>query len=163
VKKVHFILFFFSFLFNNLSAQSNNTQSVADGMLFQAIAKDEQGNPAKSRDVHAIVSILNSNTSGSIYYSEKFLVPSGNDGIFTLIIGKGTYTSGLKSNLNDIDWGVSNYFLNIKIAVAPSIGSSGYGIQKIVESISYSFSIEVYILWLKRRAIMTLRFIVVVL
>jgi hypothetical protein len=79
---------------------------------------------ATNREVYAIVTILKHDASGSIEYSENFHVTSGNDGIFTLIIGKGSYLAGSKSNLFDIDWSGDAYFLNIKIAVKPSIGST---------------------------------------
>jgi hypothetical protein len=108
----------------SLLAQSSNSSSVPGGMLFQALAKDDKSVPASNRDVYAIVSILKGDSTGPIEYSEKFQVVSGDDGIFTLIIGKGILYNGVRSSLFDIDWSSSSYFLNIRIAVKPSVGST---------------------------------------
>ena len=123
MKKYLLILFIAIISFSaNLFAQTTPTQSVPGGMLFQAVAKDNNAsNPASNRDVYAIVTILKHEATGSIEYSEDFKVTSGNDGIFTLVIGKGINNAqGPRSNLYDIDWGGDSYFLNIKIAIAPS-------------------------------------------
>jgi hypothetical protein len=108
----------------NLFAQTNSPQSVPGGMLFQAVAKDDNNVAAANRDVYAIVTILKNDSTGPIEYAEKFKVTSGDDGIFTLIIGKGNFYNGSKTSLYDIDWSTGVYFLNMKIAVSPSVGSN---------------------------------------
>jgi hypothetical protein len=95
-------------------------------MLFQALAKDDAGNPAKNRDVYAVVSILKGSATGNVEFAEKFVVPAGDDGVFSLVIGQGILVSGNKTSLLDLDWGNTQYFLNIKVAVKPSTGSAGY-------------------------------------
>jgi hypothetical protein len=110
-------------LTTSLVAQNISPQSVPGGMLFQALAKDNQNVAATNREVFAIVTILKGDSTGPIEYAEKFQVLSGDDGIFTLIIGKGQYFEGARSNIFDIDWSTTKYFLNIKIAVKPSNGS----------------------------------------
>ena len=123
MKKNLFYLFLLFFIFNNANAQSSNEKSIPGGMLFQAVAKDDLGNPAKSREVHAIVCFLKGSASGIIEYSEKFVVTSNTDGIFTLIIGKGTdnpdgtYNPGIKTSIYDLDWSSTNYFINIKSTI----------------------------------------------
>ena len=113
-KKIFFILFWSLLLTTKLIAQS-----IPDGIIFQAMAKDNNGNAANNRTIYAIVSILTSNTIDTKIYTEKFILTSNADGIFTLVIGKGNRLSGLAS-FNSIVWDKA-YFVNVKIAIAPTI------------------------------------------
>ena len=113
-KKITFILFWSFLLTTKLIAQS-----IPDGIIFQAIAKDNNGNAANNRTIYAIVSILTTNNMDSKIYTEKFTLTSNVDGIFTLVIGKGNRLSGYNS-FNSIVWDKA-YFVNVKIAVAPTI------------------------------------------
>ena len=99
---------------------SAQTATLPDGVLFQAVARDANGNAAVGRAVYAKVSILKGSSSGSSVYAESFQVTSSDAGIFTIVIGKGTRTSGA-ANLLAIDWASSTYFINILLAVAPTI------------------------------------------
>ena len=112
-----FVLFCLS---NNLSAQV-----TPDGILFQAVARDINGNAAAGRNVYAKVSILKETATGSSVYAESFKVVSTDDGIFTLVIGKGTRTSGV-AGLTSIAWNDALYFVNIKIAIEPSLPTPGW-------------------------------------
>ena len=94
--------------------------TTPDGILFQAVARDANGNAAIARTVYAKVSIIKGTANGSSVYAENFQVTSSDEGIFTIVIGKGTVTSGT-TNINSIDWASSNYFLNIQLAVAPTL------------------------------------------
>jgi hypothetical protein len=113
-KKIIFILFWSFLLTTKLIAQS-----IPDGIIFQAMAKDNNGNAANNRTIYAIVSILTTNNMDSKIYTEKFTLTSNVDGIFTLVIGKGNRLSGYNS-FNSIVWDKA-YFVNVKIAVAPTI------------------------------------------
>ena len=113
-KKIFFILFWSFLLTTKLIAQS-----IPDGIIFQAMAKDNNGNAANNRTIYAIVSILTTNNMDSKIYTEKFTLTSNVDGIFTLVIGKGNRLSGYNS-FNSIVWDKA-YFVNVKIAVAPTI------------------------------------------
>ena len=114
LKKIIFVLFWSILLQSKLIAQS-----IPDGIIFQAMAKDNNGNAANNRTIYAIVSILTSNTIDTKIYTEKFILTSNADGIFTLVIGKGNRLSGLAS-FNSIVWDKA-YFVNVKIAIAPTI------------------------------------------
>ena len=92
------------------TAQISN---LPDGVLFQAVARDANGNAAVSRAVYAKVSILKGSATGSSVYTENFQVTSTNEGIFTLVIGKGTRTSGATSLLT-MDWSATAYYINIQ-------------------------------------------------
>jgi len=100
-------------------------QTMPDGILFQAVARDANGNAAAGRNVYAKIALLSGSTTGTSVYAESFKVVSTDDGIFTLVIGKGTRISGL-SGLSTIDWGAATYFVNIKIAIEPTIPVPGW-------------------------------------
>ncbi|MEY3738730.1 MAG: hypothetical protein RL544_1508, partial [Bacteroidota bacterium] len=93
---------------------------VPDGILFQAIAKDPAGNPAKGRTIYIKNAIIQSNISGVQVYVESHKIVASEDGVFTIIIGKGNRIMG-PSSINNIDWANGPYFLNIKAAIAPSV------------------------------------------
>jgi hypothetical protein len=93
---------------------------VPDGILFQAIAKDPAGNPAKGRTVYIKNAIIQSSITGAQVYVESHKIVASSDGVFTIVIGKGTRTSG-PASIGNIDWSSGPYFLNIKAAIAPSI------------------------------------------
>ena len=93
---------------------------VPDGVLFQAIAKDPLGNPAKGRTIYIKNAIIQSSTTGTQVYVESHKVVASSDGVFTIVIGKGARTSG-PASIASIDWSSGPYFLNIKAAIAPSV------------------------------------------
>ncbi|MFM6994232.1 MAG: hypothetical protein ACKOWO_03840 [Sediminibacterium sp.] len=105
---------------NNVKAQI-----TPDGILFQAVARDANGNAAAGRNIYAKVSILKEFVNGTSVYAESFKVVSTDDGIFTLVIGKGTRTSGV-AGLTSISWNEALYFVNIKIAIEPSLPTPGW-------------------------------------
>jgi hypothetical protein len=91
---------------------------------YQSVAKDPLGNVAKNRDIYAKVTLYqNSAVGGTRVWEESFISRSDNDGIFLIVIGKGgTVAPGITiSDIGKIDWANGPFFLNLKVAVAPSI------------------------------------------
>lgn len=90
---------------------------------FQSVAKDPIGNPAQNRDVYTKVTIYQTSAiGGKNVWEETHVSKSDKDGIFTVYIGKGTKSATTTiSNIGQIDWGNGPFFLNVKVAVAPSI------------------------------------------
>ena len=100
-------------------------QITPDGILFQAIARDANGNGAAGRNIYAKVNLLKGTKNGSSVYAESFKVVSTDDGVFTIVIGKGTRTSGV-TNLKAIAWNEALYFVNIQIAIEPTVPGIGW-------------------------------------
>ena len=126
-KNLFYLLLISLLIGTSLNAQTIPGQKVPGGMLFQALAKDNLGAPAKDREIYALVTILKGSSTGTVDYLENFQVTAGADGIFTLIIGQGIPSAGgAKSSIYDIDWGGAEYYLNIKIFISPTVGSSTY-------------------------------------
>ena len=95
-------------------------QVVPDGILFQAVARDANNNPAGNRNIFIQIYIKKGTVTGSTAYSESFKVVSNAEGIFSIIIGQGTRMSG-PTSLKLLDWSKSLHFVNIKIAIEPTL------------------------------------------
>ena len=132
-----------------LSIKNTYAQTKPDGILFQAVARDGAGNAAASRTIYVKISILKSTATGENIYNETHQVLSNDEGIFTVIIGKGVRTSGVAS-LSNIDWRAAVYFFNVNMAIAPSIPTPGWDPNKEyvdlgssqIWSVPYSFFSE---------------------
>lgn len=92
------------------------------GVPYQAVAKDPLGNPAKNRKIFVKDFIIQKSPTGNKVWEEAFEVQSDNDGIYTIVIGQGQKSPSVPLlNIGQIDWGNGPFFLNTKIAIAPSI------------------------------------------
>lgn len=87
------------------------------------VAKDNQGNPARNRTIHYEVTVRQGTVTGTAVYQESHRVQSNNDGVYEVVVGRGIRNTGagLTDSLSKIDWANGPYFLNQKIAIAPSI------------------------------------------
>lgn len=101
---------------------SSSAQSP-QGIVFQAVAKDPMGNPAIKRLVHVKDFLLYGSGKGEIIFGETHQVLTNKEGVFTIILGKGTNTIGL---FNQVNWKQGNIFLNVKISLLPAIPSPGF-------------------------------------
>ena len=117
IKKFGIVFMILIALFSK-SALAQNV--VPNGIMFQAVARDANNNAASNRNIYAIVSILKGSTTGSSVYSESFKIISTQEGIFSLVIGQGDRIAG-ESSLYTIPWDKSIYFVNIKIAIEPTL------------------------------------------
>ena len=119
-----------SFLFLLIFSLKNTyAQTQPDGILFQAVARDGAGNAAASRTIYVKIAILKSTVTGENVYTETHQVLSNDEGIFTVVIGKGVRVSGVPS-LAAMDWRAAIYFMNLKMAIAPSVPTPGWDVNK---------------------------------
>ena len=122
---------------------------VPGGIMFQAVARDVNGNIASERNIHIKVNIQTDNNSNTSVYSEIFEVISSKEGIFSVVIGNGNWLSGANSII-DLDWNNNIYYLNLNVAVEPSLYDPSWNYQdKYVDlgtsqiwSVPYSFNAE---------------------
>lgn len=93
------------------------------GINFQAVAKDPYNNPAKNRTVYMKDIIYQTSAVGGVkVWEETHVTTSDGDGIFQVVLGRGQKTASILINdISGIDWANGPFFLNTKIAVAPSI------------------------------------------
>ena len=94
--------------------------SVPQGILFQAVARDANNNAASNRNIYVQIAIKRATTNGTTDYAESFKVVSSQEGIFSIVIGQGTRISGV-SSLTSLEWTKYTYFVNLKIAIEPTL------------------------------------------
>lgn len=82
------------------------------GFSYQAIARDNVGNPKANTSVSVKFSILNGSAEGAVVYAETHQTQSNNFGLFNLVIGQGQALNG--NVFSTIDW-AGLKFLKVEI------------------------------------------------
>ena len=99
------LLFLVSFLFINFSVFAQN------GFNYQAIIRDNNGEPVKNETKTINIQLLNKSITGDIVYSEIHNSTTNDFGLINIVIGKGTTSDQFDS----IDWSDGPYFLNLSV------------------------------------------------
>jgi hypothetical protein len=120
--KIPFLVLFFLLFAKAAKAQTTSP----NGMIYQAVARDGSGNLAAKRSILVQTTIHKGSATGTVMYRDEHKVNSNADAMFTVIVGQGTYLSGLYKKIIDIPWGSDKYFFNLKICVTPSIPRWGW-------------------------------------
>lgn len=102
---------------------------------YQALARDNSGNPLSAQAVSFRISILQGGISGPSVYSETFSTTTNQFGLVTLNIGAGAVVSGFFSS---ISWSTNNFF--IKTELDP-LGGSAYQLMGTTQLISVPYSL----------------------
>lgn len=89
------------------------------GINFEAIARDRDNNPAKDRRVYVHIELLPTGSVNSVVYAEEHISRTNEDGIFQIVIGKGSRVGGSYSTILNIPWNSLNYSVRVKIAIEP--------------------------------------------
>lgn len=121
----------------NLNAQLPNA------FTFQAIAKNNAGEPVTNSDIGLLISIISVDQSDpvasfdSIVYSEQQLVKSTDLGHINLEIGRGVPLLPAGS-IKEIDWSRGSYFVELEMDVT---GGSNYKSIGLVELLTVPFAL----------------------
>lgn len=86
---------------------------------YQAVARDNSGNPLVSRSIKVKIGILSGSISGTTVYAETHTVTTNQFGLFNLAMGSGTVVSGTFASIN---WGSNSFFT--KVEIDPNGGNS---------------------------------------
>ena len=81
---------------------------------YQAIVRDNTGNPLLNQNVNFRTTILQGSASGANVYSESQIVKTNGFGLATLSIGGGTVING---SFSGIHWGTDKYFLQTEVDI----------------------------------------------
>jgi hypothetical protein len=128
-----------------------NAQIQPLGIPFQGVAKDYAGNLVNQRMIFVQLELQSKDQPALILFDELHQTKTDEWGLFSVLIGKGTYIGGKYLQLSQIDWSTGNHSLHIKMAIAPeaplpnwdykqhliSIGSTAFG---VVPYALYSFA-----------------------
>ena len=109
---------------NQLLAQNNI------GIFFQAVARDNYSNPAKSRKIYIQSSVIQSSATGTKVLIEEHQANTDATGMFNISIGNGNRVGGSATGFSSIDWSNGPFFLNLKVAITPMSGVTGWDYTK---------------------------------
>jgi hypothetical protein len=85
---------------------------VPQGIPYQAIARNGQGQPLANTNVKVRFSILDSTATGTAVYLESHNTTTSALGLFTANVGMGTASTGAFSSIN---WGQNYKFLKVEL------------------------------------------------
>lgn len=108
---------------------------VPQGISYQAIALNGSGNPVVSANVGLRLSILDNTASGTVLYTETQVKTTNNKGLFNLVIGQGTATSGTFAGIN---WKVNSKFLKVEMDAA---GGTNYVLVGTTQLLSVPYAL----------------------
>src|SRR6056297_2984353 len=92
---------------------------VPQGIKYQAVIRDSNGEVLSEQNVALRISILQSSTTGSTVYSEEHAAQTNIHGLVNITIGEGTILSG---DFSAIPWEAGPFF--VKIEMDPEGGTS---------------------------------------
>ena len=91
-------------------------QSVPQGINYQAVARDANGDVLMNQALTIQFSVISDITTSAVSWQETHPVTTNDYGLFTAIIGQGISTSvGSSLSFDVIDWGASNHLLKVEI------------------------------------------------
>jgi predicted acyltransferase (DUF342 family) len=122
------LLFLLIFSVQGLFGQTT-PDKIPNGISIQSVARDASGNAASNRNIFLKVELLQGTATGESVLIETHTVTSNDDGIFNFNIGQGDRVSGI-SSLISLDWKGKIYFLNIKMAIEPSLPTPGWVLER---------------------------------
>lgn len=111
------------------------TAQVPQGISYQAIALNGSGNPVVSSNVGIRLSVLDNSASGTVLYTETHTKTTSAQGLFNLVIGQGTPTSGTFSAIN---WGTNSKFLKVEVDAA---GGTNYVLVGTTQLLSVPYAL----------------------
>ena len=91
-------------------------QSVPQGINYQAVARDANGDVLMNQALTIQFSVISDITTSAVSWQETHQVSTNDYGLYTAIIGQGTTTSvGSSATFDVIDWGASNHLLKVEV------------------------------------------------
>ncbi len=87
-------------------------------LTYQGVARNSTGGTLKQTNIEIMFGIHAGTAEGELVWEETHAVTTNDFGLFTLMIGDGTTTEvGSLDSFSDMDWGTTQYFLNVKMKV----------------------------------------------
>ena len=91
-------------------------QSVPQGINYQAVARDANGNELTNQSLTVRLSVVSGSSTGTISWQETHAVTTNDYGLFTSVIGQGTSTGvGSSATFNSVGWGAASHYLKVEI------------------------------------------------
>ena len=91
-------------------------QSVPQGINYQAVARDANGDQLTNQSLTVKLSVISDSITGTVSWQETHFVTTNDYGLFTAIIGGGASTSvGSSTSFDVVDWGSTTHYLKVEI------------------------------------------------
>ena len=88
---------------------------IVRGFNYQAVARDNNGNPLSKTSITIKLSVFKNNASGLLVWQENHSVITNEFGLFNFVIGEGVSTgSGSVSKMSDVKWANDYYFIQVQ-------------------------------------------------
>jgi hypothetical protein len=92
------------------------SQTVPVGIHYQAVARDNYGKELSNSEIDVRFSIISGNPIGNVVYQEIHQkVRTSYYGVFSLVIGKGVYISGICPSLENVAWESANHYIKVEV------------------------------------------------
>jgi hypothetical protein len=117
-----------------LSFVINANAQTPEAFNYQAVIRDNAGNPLPDHIIAIQVKLINGSLNGTIVYSEVFQPTTNSFGLVNLQIGKGTPTSG---TFSAIDWSLGPYYLEIDADITGGVNYVQVGVSQLL-SVPYA-------------------------
>lgn len=125
------------FLFAGLTGLKLSCQNSLQNFNFQGMVLNSAGKVVANKNISVKINIYLDSLKTTLVYGEQHSSVTNEFGLFTLIVGQGTYNGGLNSTVASIDWKSGSYYLNVLVDTAGSSGYIDIGITKLV-SVPYA-------------------------
>jgi hypothetical protein len=103
---------------------------------YQAVARDNAGNPLSNKLISLRISVLNSSPTGTEVYKETFLVSTNEFGHFNLAVGTGIPVTG---SFNAINWDVEEKYLKVEM---DAIGGTNFVTMGSTQLLSVPYALN---------------------
>ncbi len=123
------------FVFCLLLLAGSSLSQAPESINYQAVVRDNSGNPIVNQQVRFRLSILQGSMSGPVVYSESQIKSTNQLGLVNLAIGSGSVLSGTFSS---ISWGTSTYYLETEF---DPTGGSSYQVLGITQFLSVPYAL----------------------
>lgn len=107
---------------------------IPQGISYQAIALNGSGNAIANSNVGLRLSVLNTSATGTVLYTETHTKMTNAQGLFNLVIGQGTPTTGTFAG---ITWASGSKFLKVEMDAA---GGTNYTLVGTTQLLSVPYA-----------------------
>ncbi|HEX5112222.1 MAG TPA: hypothetical protein VFV79_05210 [Saprospiraceae bacterium] len=107
MKRISILFVLTIFLFSYASSQS-----VPQGMKYQAVARDAKGNILANQFIELKISLISNADRQTIVYSETHAVTTNEVGLFTLTVGEG---ANVKGYFEKVPWSTDDIWMAVSI------------------------------------------------
>ena len=111
------------------------SQSVPEGMKYQAVARDVKGQILANQKIALKISLVNGSGTPTIFYSEVHDITTNELGLFTLVIGQGAVDAGV---FKDVPWSTEDIWMQVSIKDKGKGGFSTISNSKLL-AVPYAF------------------------